>query len=64
MLVLTRKLGESISCTLPDGNVIVLTLVEVRGDKARIGIEAPKSVQVLRTELSGQRRHDPATGGI
>ena len=64
MLVLTRKLGESITCTLPDGSVIVLTLVEVRGDKARIGIDAPKSVQVLRTELIGERRHRPATGGI
>ena len=60
MLVLTRKVDESITLTLPDGSVIVITLTEVRGDKVRIGIDAPGSIQVLRSELIGERRHHPA----
>ena len=52
MLVLTRMLGEKIQLTLEDGRAIVLTLLEIRGRrKARIGIDAPKSVGVARAEL-------------
>ena len=47
MLVLTRKHGERI---VIDGN-ITITIVEVRGDKVRIGIEAPKDVAVHREEV-------------
>jgi len=60
MLVLTRKVDESLTLTLPDGSVIVITLTEVRGDKVRIGIDAPRDVTVLRSELIGERRHHPA----
>lgn len=58
MLVLTRKHGERI---VIDGN-ITITVVEVRGDKVRIGIEAPKDVSVHREEVwlaiqrDGERR--------
>ena len=51
MLVLSRKVGETIVITAPDGTQIVLMLVEVRGDKARIGIAAPKSYAVNREEI-------------
>ena len=47
MLVLARKVGERITI----GESIVITVTEFRGDKVRIGIEAPKDVLVLRTEL-------------
>ena len=47
MLVLSRKKGESI---IIDENIVV-TLVEVRGDKVRLGIEAPKHVTVHRREV-------------
>ena len=60
MLVLTRKVDESLTLTLPDGSVIVITLTEVRGDNVRIGIDAPRDVTVLRSELIGERRHHPA----
>jgi carbon storage regulator len=49
MLVLTRKPGEKI---ILDGN-ITLTVVEVTGKGLRLGIDAPKSVRVLREELMG-----------
>ena len=51
MLVLSRKVGETIIVTAPDGTQIVLMMVEVRGDKARIGIAAPKSYAVNREEI-------------
>jgi len=47
MLVLSRRAGESIVI----GGEIVITLLEVRGDQARIGIEAPRSVSVHRQEV-------------
>ncbi len=47
MLVLTRKPGESIVI----GNEITVTVVEVRGDQIRLGIDAPRSVQVYREEV-------------
>ena len=47
MLVLSRKNNESI--VIGDG--IVVTIVEIRGDKVRLGIEAPKEVPVHRREV-------------
>ena len=51
MLVLSRKVNETIIITGPDGTNIVVMLVEVRGDKARIGIAAPKNYAVNREEV-------------
>ena len=47
MLVLTRKPGER----LVIGDNIVLTVVEVKGDNIRIGIDAPREVKVYRGEI-------------
>jgi carbon storage regulator len=47
MLVLTRKVGESIHI----GDGIVITLVEVDAKSCRIGIQAPASVPVYRSEV-------------
>jgi len=47
MLVLSRKKDESISI----GDDIRIVVVDVRGDKVRIGIDAPRNVKVLRAEL-------------
>lgn len=47
MLVLSRKKNESI---VIDGN-IVITVVEIRGDKVRLGINAPKEVPIHRSEI-------------
>ncbi len=48
MLVLSRKNGESIQI----GGDIVLTVVQIRGDKVRIGIQAPNNVAVHRQEVA------------
>lgn len=47
MLVLTRRKNQS----LVIGNDIVITVLEVQGDNIRIGITAPRHVQVYREEL-------------
>ena len=47
MLVLSRKKNESIVID----NLIVVTVVEIRGDKVRLGIVAPKTVTVHRQEV-------------
>lgn len=47
MLILTRKLNEK----LVIGDGIVISIIEVRGDQVKIGIEAPKSVKVFRQEV-------------
>jgi carbon storage regulator len=47
MLILTRKLGESIAV----GDDIKITFLEMNGRQLRIGIEAPRSVAVHRGEI-------------
>lgn len=47
MLVLSRKIGESV--VIGDG--IVVSVLDVRGDSIRIGIEAPRDVPVNRSEV-------------
>ena len=47
MLVLTRRAGESIVI----GDEVRVVVLEVRGDTVRLGIEAPRSVQVHRAEV-------------
>lgn len=46
MLVLSRKLGESIQI----GDGIVITILDVRPSRVRIGIDAPPSVRIERKE--------------
>ena len=47
MLVLTRKPGEKIHI----GSGITITVVEVKGNKIRLGIDAPEDVPIFRAEL-------------
>ena len=50
MLVLTRKEGSRILI----GKDIVVTLVQIRGGKVRVGIEAPPAVDIVRDEIANQ----------
>jgi carbon storage regulator len=47
MLVLTRRSGESVMI----GDEVVITVLEVRGDVIRLGIRAPRDIQVHREEI-------------
>lgn len=51
MLVLSRKKNERI--VISGG--IVITVAEIRGDKVRIGIEAPADVVIDREEVAGRK---------
>jgi carbon storage regulator len=65
MLVLSRKKNESI--VINDN--ITVTVVEIRGDKVRLGIVAPKDVPVHRQEVydaihGGKEGSDPAPASV
>jgi len=47
MLILSRKLNEKIMI----GDNIAVSIIEIRGDQVRIGVDAPKSVKVFRQEV-------------
>jgi len=53
-LVLTRKTSQSIVLTCEEFEVR-LKIIRVGRDKVSLGVEAPPSVKVLRSELQGQR---------
>jgi len=61
MLVFTRSVNEQI---IINDNIVV-TVVDVRGDKARLGIEAPRQVAVHRGEVyEAIRRSRAEPGGV
>lgn len=47
MLALSRKLNESIMI----GNDVEITVLEIKGDQIKIGINAPKSIPIYRKEI-------------
>lgn len=62
MLVLSRKKNESIVIN----NDITIVVVEIRGDKVRLGVEAPKEVPVHRREVHDaiQRENRKAAANV
>ena len=59
MLVLTRRMGETIRI----GPHIVVTVLGVNGSHVRIGIEAPRDVEVHREEIFERIKHEHTTTG-
>jgi carbon storage regulator len=57
MLVLSRKSGESIVI----GGGVKLTVVEVRGDRVRLGFEGPREIAIHRQEVWLQIAQESAT---
>jgi carbon storage regulator len=66
MMVLSRKRDEKIVI----GNDIVVTIVEIRGDRVRLGFEAPREVSIHRQEVfdairrQSQQENMPAEDAI
>lgn len=50
MLVLTRRVGEAIAI----GPDVVVTILEVRGGQVRLGVDAPRDLEVHRAETQRQ----------
>ena len=47
MLILTRKLNESITI----GDSIEVSVIEIKGDQVKLGINAPREIKVFRKEV-------------
>lgn len=62
MLVLSRQRDETIMI----GDAVEITVVDIRGDKVRIGINAPRQVQVHRKEIYSaiQEENTDSTGVV
>ncbi len=61
MLILTRRVGE----TLMIGDEVTVTVLGVKGNQVRIGVNAPKDVSVHREEIYERiKREDHADGGV
>lgn len=58
MLILTRRTGETVCI----GNNMRVTVLGVKGNQVRIGIEAPKEIAVDREEIRERKDYDPKGG--
>lgn len=59
MLILTRRVGETVMI----GDDVTVTVLGVKGNQVRIGVNAPKEVIVDREEIAVRRRADQENGG-
>ncbi len=54
MLILTRRVGETVMI----GDEVTITVLGVKGNQVRVGINAPKSVAVHREEIYERFKHE------
>lgn len=54
MLVLTRKMGESINVITPEGILLEVVVTQIKGKQVRIGIAAPEDTKIYRPEVIGR----------
>ncbi len=59
MLILTRRVGE----TLMIGDEVTVTVLGVKGNQVRLGVNAPRNVAVHREEIYERIRHEREGGG-
>ena len=62
MLILTRRTGEDVDITLEDGRRITITLLGVKGNQVRYGINAPKTITIDRSEVTKRKARELAGG--
>jgi carbon storage regulator len=60
MLILTRRIGESVVI----GENVTVTILGVKGNQVRVGIDAPKDVAVHREEIFERLQHEQAAKPI
>jgi len=59
MLILTRRVGE----TVVIGDTVTVTVIGVKGNQVRVGINAPKDVAVHREEIFERIKREQASAG-
>ena len=60
MLILTRRIGETVMI----GDEVTITVLGVKGNQVRVGINAPKSVAVHREEIYEQIKREQQGGNV
>lgn len=64
MLVLTRRAGEIVDCTLPTGETLRIHVIRLQGRSVKLGFTAPDTVQIHRAEAhckTPQEHHSEVT---
>jgi carbon storage regulator len=56
VLILTRRIGEAVMI----GDEVTVTVLRVKGNQVRLGVNAPKSVSVQREEIFHRIKHENA----
>lgn len=59
MLVLSRKKDQKIMITTPSGEEIMVMIVEIRGDKVRLGVKCARDIVVDREEVYLNKKANP-----
>lgn len=59
MLVLSRKAEQKLMITLPSGEEIMVMIVEIRGDKVRLGVKCARDIVVDREEVYLDKKANP-----
>ena len=54
MLILSRRTKE----TVVIGDTITITILSIRGNQVRVGINAPREIEVLREEVAERKRRE------
>jgi carbon storage regulator len=61
MLILTRRVGETVMI----GDSVTVTILGVKGNQVRVGVNAPKEIAVHREEIYERiKREEQAGGGV
>ena len=60
MLILSRKTDQQIKI----GDDITITIIDIKGDQVKIGVEAPKSVKVFRQEVFNAIKNENTAASI
>lgn len=60
MLVLSRKMDEAIMI----GNNVVLRVIEIKGDRVKLGLTAPAAVSIMRSEVVAANTKKKSKNGL
>ena len=60
MLVLSRKMDEAIMI----GNNVVLRVIEIKGDRVKLGLTAPSAVSIMRSEVVAANTKKKSKNGL